>query len=70
MLKYISADLTVKKRDRLQADLASIYKSAPGTTPESYLSAQAALQKLEDYTFNPGEIDRFLPPALKRDHRK
>lgn len=55
------------KRDQLQADLAAIYKSAPGTTPKSYLSAQEALQELEDYTFNPGEIDKFLPPALKRD---
>lgn len=56
-----------RKRDQLQADLAAIYKSAPGATPKSYLSAQKALQQLEDYTFNPGEVDKFLPPALKRD---
>ena len=58
------------KRDQLQADLAAIYKSAPGTTSKSYLAAQEALQKLEDNTFNPGEIDKFLPPALKRDNGK
>lgn len=63
----IDRENTCKKRDQLQADLAAIYKSAPGTTPKSYLSAQEALQKLEDYTFKPGEIDKFLPPALKRD---
>ncbi|PKA43190.1 hypothetical protein CWR43_14175 [Rhizobium sullae] len=54
------------KRDQLQAALASIYKSAPHTTPKGYLKAQEALQKLEDYTFNDGEIDKFLPPNLKR----
>lgn len=53
-------------RDRLQDALAAIYKSAPGTTPKAYGRAQRSLQQLEDYTFNPGEIDRFLPPSLKR----
>lgn len=56
-----------QKRDDLQNALAAIYKSAPGTSPKAYGKAQTALQALEDYTFNPGEIDKFLPPALKRD---
>ncbi|QYU70433.1 SLATT domain-containing protein [Leptolyngbya sp. 15MV] len=56
-----------QKRDDLQNALAAIYKSAPGTSPKAYGKAQKALQALEDYTFNPGEIDKFLPPALKRD---
>lgn len=56
-----------QKRDDLQNALATIYKSAPGTTPKAYGKAQKALQTLEDYTFNPGEIDKFLPPSLKRD---
>lgn len=55
-----------QKRDDLQDALAAIYKSAPGTTPKAYGKAQEGLQKLEDYTFNPGEIDKFLPPSLKR----
>jgi hypothetical protein len=54
-----------ERRDQLQTELALIYKSAPGTTPKAYGKAQEGLQKLEDYTFNPGEIDKFLPPALK-----
>lgn len=62
----ISDDLARERRDNLQKALAAIYKSAPGTTPKAYNMAQEALQKLEDYTFNPGEIDKFLPPALKR----
>lgn len=56
-----------QKRDDLQNALAAIYKSAPGTSPKAYGKAQTALQALEDYTFNPGEIDKFLPPALKRE---
>ena len=62
----VSADLARKRRDDLQNSLAAIYKSAPGTTSRAYGKAQEGLQKLEDYTFNPGEIDRFLPPGLKR----
>lgn len=62
----ISDDLARKRRDELQSALAAIYKSAPGTTPKAYGKAQVGLQNSEDYTFNPGEIDKFLPPALKR----
>ncbi|MDR3571451.1 MAG: SLATT domain-containing protein [Candidatus Pacebacteria bacterium] len=62
----ISADAARQKRDELQNALAGIYKSAPGTTQKAYGKAQKSLQQLEDYTFNPGEIDKFLPPALKR----
>ncbi len=62
----ISPDLARERRDELQAQLAAIYKSAPGTTPKAYMKAQDGLQKLEDYTFNPGEVDKFLPPALKK----
>lgn len=56
-----------QRRDDLQSALAAIYKSAPGTTPKAYGKAQRALQAREDYTFNPREIDKFLPHALKRD---
>lgn len=62
----ISEDEARLRRDKLQESLAAIYKSAPGTTPKAYAKAQVGLQRLEDYTFNPGEIDKFLPPALKR----
>ena len=55
-----------EKRDKLKDALSAIYKSAPGTTAKAYGKAQEGLQKLEDYTFNPGEVDKFLPPALKR----
>lgn len=55
------------KRDELQTALASIYKSAPHTTPKAYGLAQRALQQDEEYTFNDGEIDKFLPHQLRRD---
>ena len=62
----ISDGTARQRRDALQDELASIYKSAPGTTPKAYGKAQEGLQKREDYTFNPGEIDKFLPLSLKR----
>lgn len=62
----ITSEQAREQRDALQNSLASIYKSAPGTTYKAYEKAQEGLQTLEDYTFNPGEIDKFLPPGLKR----
>jgi hypothetical protein len=63
----ITDEIARQRRDDLQNALAAIYKSAPGTTPKAYGKAQEGLQNLEDYTFKPGEIDKFLPPALRRD---
>lgn len=63
----ISAESARDRRDGLQSQLAAIYKSAPGTTSKAYSDAQEGLQKLEDYTFNPGEVDKFLPASLKRN---
>lgn len=63
--RSISNNVARERRDSLQVALAAIYKSAPGTTPEAYGIAQKSLQKLEDYTFNEGEIDKFLPGPLK-----
>ena len=62
----IREDAARERRDGLQNALGAVYKSAPGTTPKAYRRAKKALQQLEDYSFNPGEIDKFLPPALKR----
>ncbi len=63
----VSQDEARARRDALQEKLAAIYKGAPGTDAKAYSKAQEALQELEDYTFNHGEIDKFLPPALKRE---
>lgn len=66
VMMAITEEEARQKRDELQNALGAIYKSAPGTTPHAYGMAQEGLQKLEDYTFTPGEIDKFLPPSLKR----
>ena len=62
----ITDDVARQRRDHLQDSLAAIYKSASGTTPKAYQIAQVGLQRFEEYTFNAGEIDKFLPPSLKR----
>ncbi|MBP7817698.1 MAG: SLATT domain-containing protein [Phenylobacterium sp.] len=68
--RRLSLEDVCTKRDELQAALGSIYKSAPHTTPKAYGLAQTALQRDEEYTFNDGEIDKFLPRDLRRDTRK
>ena len=66
--RTLGAEAVMGKRDDLQAALAAIYKSAPHTTPKAYGLAQKALQRDEEYTFNDGEIDKFLPRELRREH--
>jgi hypothetical protein len=53
-------------RDELLQNLHTAYASAPATNSASYAEAQKALKFREDLTFTDGEIDAFLPKALKR----
>jgi hypothetical protein len=54
------------RRDELQGQLHSIYKTAPHTNGKAYGEAQDALKNREDLTFTDAEIDAFLPGPLKR----
>lgn len=54
------------RRDELQGMLGRIYASAPQTDGKAYSSAQAALKYNEELTFDPKEIDCFLPTHLRR----
>jgi hypothetical protein len=65
-MKRISDDEAVKRRDDLQAKLATIYKGAPQTTAAAYWDAQDALKNREDLTFTDGELDQFLPASLRK----
>ncbi len=56
-----------RRRDDLVEELGDVYHGAPSTTSKAYQAAQKALKEAEDMTFQPGEIDEFLIPALKRD---
>lgn len=53
--------------DALLESLGTIYKDAPSTTPVAYAKAQEALQVKQDMTFEDGEIDKMLPPELRRN---
>ena len=55
-----------KRRDKLQARLAAIYKGAPRTIGKAYTAAQKALKVNEELTFSDQEIDSFLPGPLRR----
>jgi len=66
-MNHISYEDAIKRRDELQAKLATIYKAAPQTDSKAYLSAQKALKDNEEYTFSDSEIDCFLPTTLRKD---
>lgn len=54
-------------RDKLLAELHSIYVVAPSTNFEAYQKAQKALKEMEDMTFSDDEIDKFLPTNLRKN---
>lgn len=65
----IAEDVIREMRDRIQLQLHEVYKSAPHTTGKAYKIAQERLQKKEDMTFSKEEIDKFLPPDLRKSER-
>lgn len=54
-----------ERRDELQESANDVYTSAPRTSDKAYLKAQKRLKDDEEMTFTSGEIDLFLPSALR-----
>ena len=54
------------RRDALLTELHGAYSGAPSTTVRAYKEAQKGLQQAEEMTFSEKEIDKLLPPELKR----
>lgn len=54
------------KRDRIQDELASIYKGSPRTLTAAYNKARKALKINEELTFTDNEIDALLPIELRK----
>ncbi|MER7786453.1 SLATT domain-containing protein [Streptomyces albidoflavus] len=63
----IDTNELLEQRDKLFDNLMAIYEKAPKTTNKDYIKASNALKKNEEYTFNPGEVERFLPTSLRQD---
>lgn len=55
-----------KRRDKLQEQLAVIYKGSPRTISRAYDEAKKALKLNEEMTFSDEEIDCFLPVELRK----
>ena len=55
-----------KRRDKLQEQLAAIYKGSPRTISKAYSEAKKALKLYEEMTFSDEEIDCFLPVELRK----
>ena len=54
------------RREVIQDRLTKIYKGAPQTDGDAYKKAQVALQQNDELTFSEAELDRLLPPSLRR----
>ena len=54
------------RRDKLQEQLAVIYKGSPRTISKAYNEAKKALKLNEEMTFSDEEIDCFLPVELRK----
>ena len=65
-MNLLSVDEICTQRDKLMADLHSIYTGAPSTNFKAYKEAQKALKEMEEMTFSDDEIDKFLPKELRR----
>ncbi|QCT38713.1 SLATT domain-containing protein [Arachnia propionica] len=53
------------RRDELQEKVYAIYSVAPRTSGRAFKRAQDGLKNNEEMTFDPREIDLFLPEALR-----
>lgn len=53
-------------RDNVMKDLHAIYSKSPSTNAQAYNKAKKALKVDDEMTFADGEIDHFLPNALRR----
>ncbi len=62
----LSADSAAARRDALVQETAAIYQAAPRPLPAAYRKASGALKQGEELTFTTEEIDRLLPPGLRR----
>jgi len=59
-----------KRRDQLVVDLKAVYKGCPATDAKGYAAAQKALKECEDMTFSQEELNKLLPPALRKPDLK
>jgi len=64
--KRLSVGEIISTRDKLQEELACIYKGSPRTLNKAYKKATEALKLNEELTFSVEEIDNFLPKELRK----
>lgn len=65
-LPILSIDEINEKRDKFQNELSMIYKTAPPTSSDAYTEAQKALKVNEEQYFTDIELDKLLPPHLRK----
>lgn len=58
-----------KRRDKLQAELASVHKDSPSSSKADAKEAGLALKHRDESSYDDAEINSFLPPILHRRER-
>ncbi|MDE1368177.1 SLATT domain-containing protein [Bacillus licheniformis] len=61
----VNTDELIKKRNELLEKLTNLYNNAPSTTSKDYKKAQKSLKDEDEFTFEEGEVNRFLPPSMR-----
>lgn len=65
-LPILSINEINEKRDKFQNELSMIYKTAPPTSSDAYTEAQKALKVNKEQYFTDIELDKLLPPHLRK----
>ena len=62
----LNAEEIMQRRNQLINRSADIYDTAPITDAKSYVEAQKALKSDEEQFFTPEELNKMLPPHLRK----
>lgn len=69
-LRFVPIGDAIMKRDELQKKLGNVYKGCPRTNSKAYEAAQKALKENEELTFSDEEIDKLLPPRIRKSNKQ
>lgn len=66
----VDVEILRERRNKLQEELATIYKGSPRTNYKAYKEAKKALKLNEEMTFTDAEIDCLLPIELRKNQEQ
>ncbi|EDL65991.1 SLATT domain-containing protein [Bacillus sp. SG-1] len=67
--KLINNQELVNRRDTLNEKINGVYSEAPQTHHKDFVAARKALKINEEFTFNEGEVEKFLPVYMRDNYK-